>query len=46
MQVGASVVQEQCEAEEGTSLQQRVLMATGTVLEGTSEMVDNEIASG
>lgn len=44
--VGASVVQEQCEADGDTSLQQRMLMATGTAMEGTSELVDNEVAAG
>lgn len=40
------MVQEQAEAEEDTSLQQRLLMGAGTTLEGASEMTDNEIASG
>ena len=46
MQTAASVVQEQAEADEDTSLQQRLLMGAGTTLEGASELTDNEIASG
>ena len=46
IQVGASVVQEQCEAEGDMSLQQRVLMGAGTALEGSSELVEDEIAAG
>ena len=44
--MGASVVQEQCEAEGDMSLQQRVLMGAGTALEGSSELVEDEIAAG
>ena len=40
------MAQEQAEADEDTSLQQRLLMGAGTTLEGASEMTDNEIASG
>lgn len=39
-------MQEQAEADEDSSLQQRMLMATGTTLEGVSDLVDNEVASG
>ena len=46
IQVAASVVQEQCEAEGDMSLQQRVLMGAGTALEGSSELVEDEIAAG
>ena len=46
MQTAAKVAQEQAEADEDTSLQQRLLMGAGTTLEGASEMTDNEIASG
>ena len=46
MQTAANVAQEQAEADEDTSLQQRLLMGAGTTLEGASEMTDNEIASG
>ena len=46
MQTAANVAQEQAEADEDTSFQQRVLMGAGTALEGASEMTDNEIASG
>ena len=46
MQTAANVVKEQAEADEGTSLQQRLLMGAGTTLEGASELTDNEIASG
>ena len=42
------MVQEQAEADGDMSLQQRVLMSTGTVLEGAGEIVgeENEIAGG
>ena len=46
MQTAANVAQEQAEADEDTSLQQRLLMGAGTTLEGASEMTDNEIATG
>ena len=46
VQTAANVVQEQAEADEDTTLQQRLLMGAGTTLEGASEMTDNEIASG
>lgn len=46
MQTAVDVAQEQIEADEDVSLQQRVLMATATTAEGTSEMIDNEIAAG
>ena len=42
------MVQEQAEADEDASLQQRLLMGTGTALEGVAEIVgeENEIAGG
>ena len=46
MQTAVDVAQEQIEADEDVSLQQRVLMATATTAEGMSEMIDNEIAAG
>ena len=46
LQTAANVAQEQAEADEDASLQQRVLMGAGTTLEGASEMTDNDIASG
>ena len=41
-------MQEQAEADEDSSLQQRVLMSTGTVLGGAADVVgeENEIAGG
>lgn len=45
-QTAANVVKEQAEADEDTSIQQRLLMGAGTTLEGASELTDNEIASG
>lgn len=41
-----NVVQDQCEADEDASLQQRLLMAAGTTAEGASGLVDNEVVSG
>ena len=48
LQTAAGVVQDQIEADEDASLQQRVLMSTGTVLEGAADIVgeENEIAGG
>ena len=48
IQTAASVAQEQIEADDDTSMQQRVLMSTGTVLGGVAEVVgeENEIAGG
>ena len=46
LQTAANVVQEQAEADEDTSLQQRLLMGGGTALGGASEMTNNDIASG
>ena len=42
------MVQDQLEADEDASLQQRVLMSTGTVLEGAADVIgeENEIAGG
>ena len=45
-QTVADVTQEQLEADDDVSLQQRVFMATATTAEGASEIVDNEIAAG
>ena len=42
----AGVAHDQAEADEEMSLQQRMVLAGGSVLEGTSEMVDNEVISG
>lgn len=42
----AGVAHDQAEADEEMSLQQRLILAGGSVLEGTSEMVDNEVISG
>ena len=39
-QITGSAVQEEPEADDDTSVQQRVPTSTGTALEGTSEMVD------
>ena len=44
--VVCDVVKEQAEADDDTTMGQRLGMATGTVLQGTSGMVDNEIAAG
>ena len=44
--VGMTVAQEQFEAEDDVSFQQRLVMAAGTSAEGASEMMDNDIASG
>ncbi len=48
MQTAVSVVQEQVEADEDTSIQQRVLMSTGTALGGAGDIIgeENEIAGG
>lgn len=48
MQTGAAVVQDQLEADEDASLQQRVLKSTGTVLGGAAEVIgeENEIIGG
>ena len=40
------MVKEQAEADDDTTMQQRLLMGAGTTLEGASEITDNEIASG
>lgn len=45
-QTAANVVKEQAEADDDTTMQQRLLMGAGTTLEGASELTDNEIASG
>ena len=47
-QTAASVAQEQCEAEDDVSIQQRLLMAGATSLDGAAEIVgeENEIAGG
>ena len=39
-QIAGSAVQEQAEADDDTSVQQRVPTSTGTALEGTNETVD------
>lgn len=48
IQTGAAVVQDQLEADEDASLQQRVLKSTGTVLGGAAEVIgeENEIIGG
>lgn len=47
-QTAISVVQDQIEADEDASIQQRVLKSTGTVLGGVADVVgeENEIAGG
>ena len=40
------VVKEQAEADDDTTLGQRVGMAAGTTLQATSEMVDNDVGAG
>ncbi len=46
LSTGAGVATDQAEADEDMSLKQRAMLAAGSTLEGTSEMVDNEILSG
>ena len=41
-QVAMDVVQEQCEADADTSIQQRVLMGAGTAIQGTGEALCEE----
>ena len=43
LSTAAGVANDQADADEDLSLKQRVALAGGSVLEGTSEMVDNEI---
>ena len=40
--MAADVVKEQCEADEDTSIQQRVLMGAGTAAKGTGEALAEE----
>ena len=40
--MAADVVQEQCEADNDTSIQQRVLMGAGTAVKGTGEALCEE----
>ena len=40
--MAADVVKEQCEADEDTSIQQRVLMGAGTAVKGTGEALVEE----
>ena len=40
------MVKDQAEADEDMSLKQRVVLAGGSALGGTSEMVDNEVVAG
>ena len=42
----ADVVKEQAEADEDTTIGQRVGMAAGTTLQATSGMVDNDVGAG
>lgn len=44
--VVCDVVQEQAEAEDDVTMGQRIGLAAGTTLQGTSEMVDNDIGAG
>jgi len=46
LSTAAGVLHDQAEADENMSLQQRLILAGGSALEGTSEMVDNEVISG
>lgn len=48
IQTAASVVQEQCEADDDLSIQQRIALAGATTLDGAAEIVgeENEIAGG
>ncbi len=48
VQTAASVVQEQCEADDDLSIQQRIALAGATTLDGAAEIVgeENEIAGG
>lgn len=46
LSTAAGVLHDQAEADENMSLQQRLILAGGSTLEGTSEMVDNEVISG
>ena len=41
-QVTTDLVQEQCEADADTSIQQRVLMGAGTAIQGTGEALCEE----
>ena len=40
--MAADVVQEQCEADADTSIQQRVMMGAGTAVKGTGEALCEE----
>ncbi len=40
------MVSDQAEADEDMSLKQRAMLAAGSTLNGTSEMVDNDIVAG
>ena len=44
--VVAKVAKEQFEADDDTTVQQRLLMAGGTALQESSGMVDDQIGSG
>ncbi len=44
--VVTDVVKEQADADDDVTVTQRLGMAGGTILQGTSEMVDNDIGSG
>jgi len=48
LQTAASIAQEQLEADDDTSIQQRLMMGGATALEGAAEIVgaENEIAGG
>ena len=46
MGVVTDVVKEQAEADDDTTIGQRIGMAAGTTLQGTSGMVDNKIGAG
>lgn len=43
LSTAAGVTRDQAEADEDMSIQQRLILAGGSTLEGTSEMVDNDI---
>ena len=47
-QTAATVVQEQCEADDDMSMQQRLMLAGASTLDGAAEIVgeENEIAGG
>ena len=46
--MAANIAQEQCEADDDMSVQQRLMMAGATTLDGAAEIVgeENEIAGG